>query len=159
MSVDPDVSQTLQPYQYANGNPVSNDDPTGLGFNAFYRWIDWYWDGLVGAAWRTIEVFLDNYWTKQLADSLNTAAGGAEACAVGSAPIPWIDLGVSIICGLFGAEAWIASGVINQVNDAGNDHGVYFVGYSVAFAFRWWYFGWHRAHESFHFISGYMGHQ
>jgi RHS repeat-associated protein len=29
LSVDPFVSQTLQPYEYANGNPVTNADPTG----------------------------------------------------------------------------------------------------------------------------------
>ena len=29
MSVDPDLAQTQQPYQYADGNPVSETDPTG----------------------------------------------------------------------------------------------------------------------------------
>jgi len=29
ISVDPDLSQTVQPYGYANGNPVSATDPTG----------------------------------------------------------------------------------------------------------------------------------
>jgi hypothetical protein len=29
--VDPDVSQTMQPYAYAAGDPVANSDPSGLG--------------------------------------------------------------------------------------------------------------------------------
>ena len=28
-SVDPAISRTLEPYEYANGNPVDNADPTG----------------------------------------------------------------------------------------------------------------------------------
>lgn len=159
ISVDPDLGQTLQPYQYANDNPVSNDDPTGLGFNALYRWIDWAWTGLGGVAWRTVEVFLDNYWTKQLIDSLNTAAAGGAGCAAGAAFIPWVDASVGLICGLFSGEAWLASAFINQVNDAGRDHGVYFVTYSWAFAVRWWFFGWHRKHGSWHFGGGYVGRQ
>jgi RHS repeat-associated protein len=31
-SVDPDVTQTLDPYGYADGNPVTNTDPSGLLF-------------------------------------------------------------------------------------------------------------------------------
>jgi RHS repeat-associated protein len=31
VSVDPDLSDTLQPYGYANGDPVVNTDPDGLG--------------------------------------------------------------------------------------------------------------------------------
>jgi RHS repeat-associated protein len=33
LSVDPLVAATGQPYAYANGNPVSNSDPTGLSFD------------------------------------------------------------------------------------------------------------------------------
>jgi trimeric autotransporter adhesin len=37
ISVDPKIAQTLQPYQYADGNPVMNSDPTG-------DWADWSWN-------------------------------------------------------------------------------------------------------------------
>ena len=45
-SLDPMISQTIQPYGYAGGNPVSNSDPNGAcGF-----WNDrcWYYWALVG---------------------------------------------------------------------------------------------------------------
>lgn len=34
LSIDPDVSATRQPYQYADGDPVSLADPTGANANA-----------------------------------------------------------------------------------------------------------------------------
>jgi hypothetical protein len=40
ISVDPMIAQTLQPYEYAGGNPVSNVDPVG---NAHWQWWPtWY---------------------------------------------------------------------------------------------------------------------
>ncbi|MGH3303504.1 MAG: RHS repeat-associated core domain-containing protein [Streptosporangiaceae bacterium] len=40
ISVDPAISQTLQPYAYTGGNPVSNSDPTGMGqWISFGRWL------------------------------------------------------------------------------------------------------------------------
>jgi RHS repeat-associated protein len=43
LSVDPDVAQTLEPYGYASGNPVSNTDPQGLFNKIFYRWKPVSW--------------------------------------------------------------------------------------------------------------------
>jgi RHS repeat-associated protein len=42
-SLDPIVSQTLQPYAYANGDPVSQVDPTGTSGG--------WWEGGAGATW------------------------------------------------------------------------------------------------------------
>jgi RHS repeat-associated protein len=54
LSEDPALSQTLQPYAYANGNPVSNTDPTGTNVYATVHgmnldigggYIYWWWTG------------------------------------------------------------------------------------------------------------------
>jgi RHS repeat-associated protein len=41
ISVDPDLSQTLEPYEYADANPVSNTDPTGTNWR--YKGYNEYW--------------------------------------------------------------------------------------------------------------------
>jgi len=41
VSVDPDVSQTLQPYAYAAGNPVTQADPTGLAAVSLRQVSSW----------------------------------------------------------------------------------------------------------------------
>ena len=38
ISLDPDVRQTQQPYAYANGNPVSNTDPSGDSAAGYAFW-------------------------------------------------------------------------------------------------------------------------
>jgi RHS repeat-associated protein len=45
LSVDPLVSQTLQPYEYANGNPVTNTDPTGRTFAVRHCGWSYGWSG------------------------------------------------------------------------------------------------------------------
>jgi len=53
LSMDPALSQTLQPYAYANGNPVSNADPTGrCSWTSSRCWEYWALDSLleIGAA-------------------------------------------------------------------------------------------------------------
>jgi RHS repeat-associated protein len=53
LSVDPDISSTLQPYAYTGGNPVSQTDPTGKEWVDATGWILWeYWFG-DGTGWYT----------------------------------------------------------------------------------------------------------
>jgi RHS repeat-associated protein len=50
LSADPLLKQTLQPYAYANGNPVDNTDPSGMWWQLFstnIQWTGpWYQDGI-----------------------------------------------------------------------------------------------------------------
>jgi RHS repeat-associated protein len=43
ISVDPDVSQTLAPYAYADGDPVVNRDPTGLTTESYHCVLSGGW--------------------------------------------------------------------------------------------------------------------
>jgi RHS repeat-associated protein len=50
ISVDPAVAQTLQPFEYAAGNPVSNTDPTGMvGVSYYWSHVTLWWN--LGETW------------------------------------------------------------------------------------------------------------
>src|SRR6202044_2859497 len=57
ISVDPDIAQTLQPYVYAGGDPVSNVDPTGNS------WV-WYGGDEYGFQWgpEALHWITDAFW-------------------------------------------------------------------------------------------------
>ena len=61
LSVDPDVAQTLEPYGYASGNPVSNTDPLGLYNKVFYQWraVSASYVGAKQGSWNSCGVFYD----------------------------------------------------------------------------------------------------
>ena len=55
LSVDPEVRNTLQPYAYTTGNPVSQTDPTGLvNLNGVANWALAHWNSPPG--------FPDSVW-------------------------------------------------------------------------------------------------
>lgn len=57
ISVDPQVAETLEPYSYAGGNPISSADPTGMKPVAplFYRNYYWDWSGIAETSYPTGE--------------------------------------------------------------------------------------------------------
>jgi RHS repeat-associated protein len=52
ISADPDISQTLQPYEYANDNPASLLDPLGAKWELHANYWWWtYWEAVYPSGW------------------------------------------------------------------------------------------------------------
>jgi RHS repeat-associated protein len=133
ISIDPEISQTLEPYSYADDDPIRNSDPDG-------NW--WCW--AVGR-YKYCYATYSQHRTKIFLDELHAVADGAAGAAaiLGAAaiavPAMWVFVLLeAIIC--FGVTAF--AHYIEIVDDDGNDHGFSFV--NAFYRVSWWFFGWHH---------------
>jgi RHS repeat-associated protein len=135
LSVDPDVNQTLQPFAYAGGNPVTNTDPTGMWARTCsesvefksckYRWTNWETENVVLPALELMEL------------------SGSGACSHISAWLPG-DAGhaLGVACSiLYGAAFPLFRAWVKYVNNLGGQRGIWLqIWY---FKVWWWWWGWH----------------
>ena len=161
ISVDPDITQTRQPYQYADGNPVSNSDPTGQSWTGIESWVNWRFSGGDFWGWkeRTVELFLNEHYTSILIDALWEGGGLYGACAFTAERIPEVSEEIATVCGAIAITFVIYAPYVSLIDHIGNNHGVYFVVWQWALAFQWWWFGWHRVQDSRYYSGGYLWHQ
>ena len=154
--IDPDVAQTLQPYEYASDNPISNTDPTGeRNRQGLSCWTDSWGYFAWGEQFRQCTVWLDDYWTTQMVDALNWGAAVGASCAAVTWWIPAVDAIVTALCLLFSGLSWLASSTIGWVNDIGHHVGVYF----RVWLERVWTWYWGRRYSGWWYLGGYVWHQ
>jgi RHS repeat-associated protein len=118
VSVDPVVSQTVQPYEYASGNPVSNTDPTGLLTRSCGVSTGWY-----GFNFHCAFYFTKSQTRTYQTDVNNlgggTAAAVADAAVCGFLPIQpkWYAAVCVLIAWLY--EAWTIHDIDVAVQNKG----------------------------------------
>jgi RHS repeat-associated protein len=158
---DPVPGGSANAYDYSAQNPVTQEDLSGEGYNAIYSWNHYYWLGLTGVVVKTVELFLNNYYTTLLVKGIAYGAGAAWMCE--RIALKFAETGVGAVvaeaCGDLAAFGAMTATLIDLINYEGGNHGVYFVAYLWAWAWRWWWFGWHKGHGGWHFGGGWMWHQ
>ena len=149
-SVDPAIADTLQPYAYAAGNPVTSNDPTGLrglsGAVAYY-WTDFqasrkfnicfalgislpFCKFTVGVAllWREIDLYLNSSQTERLASDIGNASGWSGGLGVGIAVPGLLDKAafgeIGLAIGGYSFYAFLFSVSMQQADRKGGNNGV-----------------------------------
>jgi len=149
LSVDPAIDQTLQPYEYAAGNPVSNTDPTGKYLAGFVFCDGTGWLGYC-------DVFLLNWASRDLISILERAAIYYEYCKEFTDKVftgRAADI-LNIVCNVLGgATEWAADYLKYIWAGCGGERnllsGLYFHG--DWWRFRYWWLGWHWSGYIFYY--------
>jgi hypothetical protein len=139
ISVDPALAQTLQPYQYANANPISNTDPTGQYLNG-YAYCSGGWYGYC-------DLFLDWYASKLLIEILERMDIWWDACKEITEKVfsgRAADI-LNILCNVFGGiTVYIADYLKYRWSFCGGERNYYSGLYLHGdwWRIRYWLFGW-----------------
>jgi trimeric autotransporter adhesin len=93
LSADPLVAQTLQPYSYANGNPVAEIDPTGMYTKWTVVWI--HRNGYENGPWQNCQ-FVD--WRDGLSSAYcqKSVSVTTEVSGTLEVPLAWVFASVSM---------------------------------------------------------------
>lgn len=138
-SVDSELVQTVEPYTYANANPVSLTDPTGNRIIEYCR--------VVARFFRVCAADYDNYSSRMYIWYLNWYSGwyGRLSDFYGSWPNGWgryLSYYYRILSIQYAQAAWKAQMIFNECGGAGNWRaGLYAVRYYARAG--WWWIGWH----------------
>jgi RHS repeat-associated protein len=130
ISVDPDIAQTLAPYGYVNGNPVTNTDPLGLGKNSRPGHVcHWSWG--TGTCWWTLNNASTDYTIRVLKLVELGDEEADEAISLLPGFVGFIIEGLGFGCG------WLADKMENA-NDLGGHYGVV-IHVDFAVWVPWWF--------------------
>ena len=146
ISVDPAVSQTRQPYAYADGNPVINTDPTGLWLRTCN---DYVYLRVCKTRWTNWEV--ENI----ILPGLHAAQQYGAGC---SRITDWIPGTAGHVLGVactftFGLSLPLLREYVKWVNDYGGHRGIFIKTWSDEIT--WWWFGWHHKYVP---VAAYVWH-
>jgi RHS repeat-associated protein len=162
LSVDPMLSQTLQPYEYADDNPVTSTDPTGLWTGIYYgppssiRWNGSSHDVGYEFGFRTRGLYI--YLDENATHFLITWGWGGVAVFAYYCARPFAESGPAVaLCSI---AAGIGVGWIDQTDQVGGHRGVILGIGQWQWFWRWrpfWFFSWTTYFTSgWHFDGGLM---